>query len=77
MKCSLLLLGLLALGASVLARAQDYPDQNRFIQYNVKGTSAFILEGTKTGCQYLTQNTGSSYTLVVGSCKREPGNGIH
>lgn len=66
---------LFALLMSVTApiMAASYPDADRFSEYNVKGTSAYIIVDNKTGCQYLTGNgAGSSYTLVEGTCTNLP-----
>lgn len=63
-----LLLLTLLFASSAFAATQDYPDRSRFVYYNVNGTPTYILKDTKTGCEYVTLGSYSSFTLVEGSC---------
>ncbi len=64
-KITLFVLGLILTSATAVAR--DYPDDSRFKQYNVRGTSGYIIKDTKTGCEYLFAEY-SGMVLVAGSC---------
>lgn len=65
----LLLTALLLLVVTpAMAYPQDYPNPNRFTEYNVKGTSAYIIRDNQTGCEYLSAGGSAAYTLVQGSC---------
>lgn len=60
---------LLFLFTIAVAARPNYPDAGRFVQYDVPNTSAYIIVDTKTGCEYITKGSYSSYTLVQGTCK--------
>ena len=66
MKYIWLLLVTVTFGVSA---SPDYPDAGRFVQYSVPNTPAYIIVDTKTGCEYITNGSYSSYTLVQGTCK--------
>lgn len=71
-KLLLTVVSMMSVVAPAMAAALDYPEPDRFVEYNVKGTVAYILKDTKTGCEYLTLGSYSSYTLVEGSCTNLP-----
>ncbi len=65
----ILLLTLLLVGFKASAAFDPaFPDQDRFKQYNIKGTELYLVKDTKNGCEYLTRPRGG-ITLVEGSCK--------
>lgn len=67
------LLFALLMGVATQTMAANYPDADRFTEYNVKGTSAYIIVDNKTGCQYLVgDGAASSYTLIEGTCTNLP-----
>ncbi|CAD5236308.1 hypothetical protein PP187_gp319 [Klebsiella phage vB_KvM-Eowyn] len=60
---------LVTVTCNVFARP-DYPDVNRFVQYNVPNTAAYIIVDTKTGCEYISNSgEGATWSLLQGTCK--------
>lgn len=54
-----------------LAHAEtNYPHPEQFKEYNVKGTSIYIIKDTITGCEYMTRNSNDAFVLREGSCNK-------
>ncbi len=65
----IILFGLLAFSTLVNAKIEDYPHPEQFIQYNVKGTSFYILKDKITGCEYIYR-AETGLELREGSCNK-------
>lgn len=61
---------LLLLSLSAVASDQ-YPDPERFVQYNISGTSVYVIKDTVTKCEYMFAPSGG-LVLVEGTCKLNP-----
>lgn len=54
--------------STVVSAEQPYPHPEQFKEYNVLGTSIYILKDLITGCEYITRGSNDAYVLREGSC---------
>ena len=50
--------------------ATPFPDKDRLKEYNVYGTSLYLLKDNKTGCEYVRSGGGDSWAYLRNTCNK-------
>lgn len=46
----------------------ELTEAGRFEEFNVRGTSTYLLRDNKTGCEYIRAGQEGGWTLLEGTC---------